>query len=162
MPASEDADIDDSDPSEIVMNAVSVSAKANEAAPYRTRWLWFVLFVWNACSGSFMSLYYLAEGPLVCTIVRVLGDWLALKSLAARHWCLAACVVVGTIAFTLQAVHLSGISGLQSFWYVGLRGLAVATLLISSSPRSLFRASGTEECTVRKGFTGQSLGPLCI
>ena len=125
MFASEDADIDNSDPSESVMMliAVSVSAKANEAAPYRIRWLWFVLFVWNAGSGSFMSLYYLAEGldeyqigivfatgsltgPLVCIIVGVLGDWLALKSPAARHWCLAACVVVGTLAFTLQAVHL--------------------------------------------------------
>jgi len=74
-----------------------------------------------------MSLYYLAEGldefqigvvfavgsimsPLISTLVGLLADRLTERSPSARHWCLAACVLIGSIAFTVQAVHIPRVS----------------------------------------------------
>ena len=43
----------------------STSSEASQLKPleaYRTRWLYFTLFAFYACSGRFMSLYYSDEG----------------------------------------------------------------------------------------------------
>lgn len=109
------------------MLAVGSSAGASDAPPYRTRWLYFMLFVYFACGGRFMSLYYLAEGlnetevgavfavggvaaQVISTLVGLLADRLTTRSPAARHWCCAACVIVGALAFTAQAVHVPHVS----------------------------------------------------
>lgn len=95
--------------------------------PFRTRWLYFALFIWNACAGRFMSLYYFDEGlspseigalfsmgsftgPFISTAVCTFADRCASRHPAARHWFCAACVVIGTIAFTIQAVHIPYVS----------------------------------------------------
>mmetsp|Transcript_120037 Transcript_120037/g.224407 ORF Transcript_120037/g.224407 Transcript_120037/m.224407 type:complete len:488 (-) Transcript_120037:54-1517(-) len=94
---------------------------------YRTRWLWFVKFMWGACMGRFMSLYYLAEGldeaeigavfaagsvsgPLLSTAIGIMADRLAVRVVYGRQLCVAGCIVLGSLAFLLQAVHLPGVS----------------------------------------------------
>jgi MFS family permease len=86
-----------------------------------------MLFVWNASSGRFMSLYYLDEGleesqigaifgvgsitaPFISTLLGIWSDRLMLRSPAGRHWCLGACLIIGTIFFTMQALHIPGVS----------------------------------------------------
>lgn len=103
------------------------SSSKENVAPYRTRWLYFGLFTQYACGGRFMSLYYLAEGldesqiglifavgsisgPLVSTCIGVLADRLFLRSPYARHGCLAVCVILHALFFTLQTVHVPRVS----------------------------------------------------
>eukprot|EP00930_Biecheleria_cincta_P014299 TRINITY_DN12365_c0_g2_i1.p1 TRINITY_DN12365_c0_g2~~TRINITY_DN12365_c0_g2_i1.p1 ORF type:complete len:515 (+),score=53.30 TRINITY_DN12365_c0_g2_i1:151-1545(+) len=107
-------------------SAGSLTARA-KVAPFRTRWLYFMKFSWGACMGRFMSLYYLAEGldeadigfvfaassacaPFVSTSVAVMADRFAARVPAARHYMFAACIILGSLAFTLMALHLPGVS----------------------------------------------------
>lgn len=100
---------------------------AQGQAEYRTRWIYFMKFTWGSNLGRFMSLYYLSEGlneaeigavfaagsiagPIFSTVVGVIADRVALRTPSARHWCFAGCIVLGTISFNLQALHIPHVS----------------------------------------------------
>lgn len=100
---------------------------SDDLPEYRTRWLWFWKFTWGACMGRFMSLYYLAEGldeaeigtvfaagsvsgPLLSTAIGIMADRLTMRLVYGRQLYLVGCIVLGSAAFLLQAIHLLAVS----------------------------------------------------